>query len=208
MIGDMVASLPQILTRIPALLIALVGHELGHGWVAYLLGDDTAKRDGRLSPNPLNHIDPLGLLSMIVFRFGWAKAVPINPYAFENRRLGSLLVSLAGVGVNFVMAIILAPLLVWAIVNQAGLANFLMQLVWYNVMLGVFNLVPLPPLDGSKVLASLLPGRIEYYFYKYERYFYFVLVLAVFSGWISRIIGPVIISIIDGLISFGSWVVL
>ncbi|MDO5036909.1 MAG: site-2 protease family protein [Tissierellia bacterium] len=201
-------SLLDILTRIPALLLAVVGHELGHGWVAYLMGDSTAKRDGRLSLNPLHHIDPLGLLSMIIFRFGWAKAVPINPNAFRNRKLGILLVSLAGVGVNFLLALVFSPLLVWSLDQPGLLSDFLIQLVWYNVMLGVFNLVPLPPLDGSKVLASFLPRKWEFYFYQYERYFYFLLVLAVFSGFISGFISPLIVGIIDHLLTFGAWVVL
>ena len=99
------------LWSIPALIIAIVGHEIGHGYVSYLLGDDTAKRDGRLSINPLDHIDPVGLLFMIVFRFGWAKAVPINPRYYKNRKRGTIIVSLAGVTVNFIFALIAGTIL-------------------------------------------------------------------------------------------------
>lgn len=182
----------NLLWSIPALIIAIVGHEIGHGLMAYHLGDQTAKRDGRLSLNPLNHIDPIGLLFMVVFRFGWAKAVPIDPTYFRKRKLGMILVSLSGVGVNFLFAFIAAPL--WALSNLNGwpIEAFFANFLWYNVMLGVFNLVPLPPLDGSKVLASLLPRKLEYFFYRYEKYLYILLFLGVMTGFVSRYIGPII----------------
>ena len=193
----------DLLWSIPALVIAIVGHEVGHGLMAYFLGDETAKRDGRLSINPLDHIDPVGLLFMVVFRFGWAKAVPIDPRHFKNRKLGMILVSIAGVGVNFLFAILIAPF--WALSNKYSwsIEPFFINFLWYNVMLGVFNLVPLPPLDGSKILASLLPNKWEYYFYKYERYFYILLFFGVMSGIVSRFIGPIIESLILLIGSFG-----
>lgn len=191
-------NLLDLMWSIPALVIAIVGHEIGHGYMAYLLGDHTAKHDGRLSINPLNHIDPVGLLFMVFFRFGWAKAVPINPVYFKNRKKGMILVSLAGVGVNFLFALIAGPL--WALFHLNGwsLEPFFLHFLWYNVMLGVFNLIPLPPLDGSKLLASLLPTRWEMEFYRYERYLYFLLFFAVVSGLITRVIGP----LVEGLVLF------
>ncbi len=191
-------NLTNIITTAIALIIAVVSHEIGHGYMAYLLGDETAKNDGRLSLNPLNHIDPVGLLSMIIFRIGWAKAVPINPMYFKHRKRDTILVSLAGITVNFILAMISAILLVLASTRQWPIVDLLIQILWYNTMLGVFNLMPLPPLDGSKVVASLLPVNLEMKFYRYERYLYFLLVIAVFSGAMYRVMSPMI----QGLLSF------
>lgn len=191
-----------------SLLIAIICHEVAHGYAAYVLGDDTAKSDGRLSFNPLNHIDPVGLMAMVIFRFGWAKAVPINPYKFKNRKRDTIIVSLAGVTANFLLAILFGVIYVGLFINNKGISEFFMVSMWYNVMLGVFNLVPIPPLDGSKVLASLLPERIEYLFYKYERYLYILLVIGVFTGSVSKVISPIIFKIINLIIGFASGIFL
>ncbi|MDO5040768.1 MAG: site-2 protease family protein, partial [Peptoniphilus sp.] len=165
--------------------------------------DDTAKTDGRLSFNPLHHIDPIGLISMIIFRFGWAKAVPINPYKFKNRKRDTLIVSLAGVTVNFLLGFISALIFVFAYYRDLSIIELFQNIMWFNVMLGVFNLVPVPPLDGSKALISLFPDKVEYFFYKYERYLYILLVLGIFSGTISKIIGPIVTNIINQFIKIG-----
>ncbi|NLN15048.1 MAG: site-2 protease family protein [Tissierellia bacterium] len=180
------------LYKLPGLLLAIVIHELAHGYSAYLLGDNTAKNQGRLSLNPLKHIDPVGFLSLLIFKFGWAKPVPINPFYFKNRKGGTLIVSLAGPLANFILAFIISLILKFNLVKSYIVAQILLIALLYNIGLGVFNLLPFPPLDGSKIVASLLPRKLEYYFYKYERYFYIILVLLIFSNAIGRIINPII----------------
>lgn len=182
----------EYLINLPGILIAIVCHEFAHGFMAYVLGDNTAKNSGRLTLNPIKHIDPVGFICMLIFRFGWAKPVPINPNNFKNRKRDTFLVSIAGIGTNFIIAILIAIILVYFPISNIYLHNILLVTMMYNIMLGVFNILPFPPLDGSKMLASLLPSKIEYYFYKYERYFYFILILFIATNWISRIISPII----------------
>ena len=180
------------LISLPGLLIAIVFHEFAHGYSAYLLGDPTAKNAGRLTLNPIKHIDPIGFLFMLVFRFGWAKGVPINPKYFKNRKRDTIIVSLAGVFTNFTLALLIGSIIVYLPIKNEVIVEMLVITLWYNIMLGVFNLLPFPPLDGSKVIASLLPTKYEYYFYKYERYFYLVLILLIATNYIQRIIGPLV----------------
>lgn len=183
------------LLNLPGILIAIVFHELAHGLVAYWLGDNTAKDAGRLTLNPIKHIDPVGLLCMFIFRFGWAKPVPINPNNFKNRKRDTILVSVAGVITNFIIAIIslgVIRLLYISSNNNSILYNIIIATFLFNIILGLFNLLPFPPLDGSKILASLLPTKYEYYFYKYEKYLYFVLILLLISNTLDRIIEPII----------------
>ena len=182
----------DILISLPGLLIAIIFHELAHGYTAYLLGDNTAKQSGRLSLNPIKHIDPIGFLFMLIFHFGWAKPVPINPTNFKNRKRDTFFVSIAGVVTNFIIAIIAAFVINYAPIKNQILYQVVLTTLWYNVMLGVFNLLPFPPLDGSKVVASFLPNKYEYYFYKYERYLYFILIILIATNMIDKIIGPII----------------
>ncbi len=182
----------EYIYSLPGLFVAIIFHELAHGFMAYLLGDNTAKSAGRLTLNPIKHIDPVGFLSMLIFKFGWAKPVPIDPRNFKNRKIGILLVSLAGPISNFVIALLVALLLKFNIVENSLIYELLVITLWYNIMLGVFNLLPFPPLDGSKIMASLLPIKLEFYFYKYERYFYLILIILIFTNSIDRILGPII----------------
>ncbi|MGM0395579.1 MAG: site-2 protease family protein [Bacillota bacterium] len=182
----------EYIISLPGLLVAIIFHELAHGLTAYWLGDPTAKNAGRLTLNPIKHIDPVGFLFMLIFRFGWAKAVPINPRYFKNRKRDTLLVSLAGVTTNFIIAIITGAILVHAPIGNEIVVQMLVITLWYNIMLGVFNLMPFPPLDGSKVVASLLPEKMEFFFYKNERYFYLILILLIATGGIGRILGPLV----------------
>lgn len=180
------------LLNLPGLLIAIVLHELAHGYAAYLLGDYTAKESGRLSLNPLKHIDPIGFLFMLIFRFGWAKPVPINPRYFKKRKRDMFIVSVAGIVTNFIIALICAAIISNVPISNEIIYEIVLITMWYNIMLGVFNLLPFPPLDGSKIVASFLPTKFEYYFYKYERYFYFVLVILIMTDWIDKFMGPII----------------
>src|SRR5690606_38784212 len=125
-------------------------------------------------------------------RFGWAKGVPINPKYFKNRKRDTIIVSLAGVFTNFTLALLIGSIIVYLPIKNEVIVEMLVITLWYNIMLGVFNLLPFPPLDGSKVIASLLPTKYEYYFYKYERYFYLVLILLIATNYIQRIIGPLV----------------
>ncbi|MDO5301007.1 MAG: site-2 protease family protein [Tissierellia bacterium] len=201
-------NLADLMWSIPALLISIILHEVAHGAVSYAFGDRTAARDGRLSLNPLRHIDPVGLLFMIVFRFGWAKAVPIRPESFRHRRLGMFCVSMAGVTVNFLLAFFSYPLYLMASSRGWMLQPFFVNLLWYNVMLMVFNLLPIPPLDGSKVLASFFPWEVQEEIFRYERYSYFILVGLVVTGILSQIIGPIISVVLTGISTFWSGVLL
>lgn len=182
----------NLLFRLPGLLLAIVIHEFSHGYVAYILGDNTAKEAGRLSLNPLKHLDIIGFTFLLIFKFGWAKPVPINSSNFRNRKRDIIAVSLAGPFSNFLVAIIIGFIVSMGIFSNNILINVLVIMLWYNLMLGVFNLLPLPPLDGSKVLASLLPTKYEYLFYKYEKYLYLILIILVASNAINKILTPII----------------
>lgn len=177
---------------LPGILIAITFHELAHGYSAYLLGDSTAKNQGRLSLNPLRHIDIVGFIFLLTVGFGWAKPVPINSYNFKNRKLGTIIVSIAGPATNFMLAII--GIIIFSLTANSSelILRIVYTMIFYNVILGVFNLIPLPPLDGSKIIASLLPTKYEFMFYKYEKYLYFLLILLMISNGVEIILEPVI----------------
>lgn len=193
----------RMILSLPALLIALTFHELAHGYVSYLLGDPTAKSQGRLSLNPIAHIDPIGFASLLFFRFGWAKPVPIDPRYYKNRKLGTILVSLAGPATNFLLAIITGLFLKFSyqfeleiIYANDIISAIIGNLLIYNITLGVFNLIPIPPLDGSKILASLLPIKYEIKFYQLERYSMVLLIVMMYFGIFSKILNPLVNSAI------------
>mgnify|MGYP000868606306 FL=1 len=177
---------------IPGLFIAIIFHEVAHGYVAYRLGDPTAKREGRLTLNPLKHIDIVGFLFLLIFKFGWAKPVPINPLYFKNRKRDILLVSIAGPLTNLAIAFILAILISFIGITNGIITQMIVIAIWYNIMLGIFNLLPFPPLDGSKIVASLLPEKYEILFYKYEKYLYFILIILIVTDTVDKILGPFI----------------
>lgn len=170
------SSMGQMILRIAAVLLCLVIHEVSHGLAAYHLGDPTAKQSHRLSLNPLRHLDPFGLIMMIAVGFGWAKPVPVNPNYFKKPKEGMAVTALAGPASNFLLALLLLLLarLVYARALVTGalpetLFSFLVNTACLSVGLGLFNLVPVPPLDGSKVVAVLLPDRAYNWLMRYEQ---------------------------------------
>lgn len=191
---------PEIFLAIPALLIALTFHEAAHAWVSDRLGDPTPRMRGRLTLNPLAHIDPIGLIMLALFKFGWAKPVEVNPYNYEDRERGMALVALAGPAVNLLLGFV--SMLFWYLVVQythlAPLARLLEWLYIYNVYFAVFNLLPIPPLDGSKLLFFVLPRRVVYqYLDTLQPYSFFILILLVSTGLIGRVLGPLAVHIIN-----------
>jgi Zn-dependent protease len=165
-----------------------------HGRVAFALGDNTARDKGRLSLNPIKHLDPWGTVALLVFGFGWAKPVPVNPYMFKNPKRDMVLVSVAGPLANFVTAILVAKLfLAGAVFNTPLLGSLIDQIVFINVALGVFNLLPIPPLDGSKIVPALLPDSMQQAWWKFEQYGFVILLLLMFAlpGGLSFIRIPI-----------------
>ncbi len=173
---------------VPAALISIVFHEMCHGYAAYRLGDPTAKAEGRLSFNPLHHVDPIGLLMLILFRFGWAKPVRVDMRYFKKPKRDMALVSIAGPASNFLLAILsmlFLCVLSSASVGASWLTAFFSFLTMISMGLGIFNLIPIPPLDGSKMLGALLPDTIYYKILHYERYGVILLMAALYLGWLD-----------------------
>lgn len=187
----------RLIFLVPAALISLTVHEFAHAFVSYKLGDPTAKQMGRYTLNPFSHIDLLGFLSLILFRFGWAKPVPINPMYYKNRKLGVISVSIAGPFSNFLLAFLVSILIKYLKVNNIIIFNmpnelfvmFLNYLVMLNLVLAVFNLIPIPPLDGSKILMSVLPPKQAYFIGQLEQYSMLFIILLMFTGVLSGFIG-------------------
>jgi len=170
------------------LLYSIIAHEVAHGWVAHLFGDDTALRYGRLTLNPVPHIDPIGALLLLFVGFGWAKPVPVNYYAFRNRS-GLLCVALAGCAANILIAAVAMFLMQFKAVSlNPGLSLILPDLIMINIMLGSLNLIPIPPLDGSKVLMSFLPFRAQEKLAMIEPYGFFILIILVITGVLRPVI--------------------
>ena len=181
----------------PATLLAISAHEFAHGLVSYWLGDPTPKRDGRLSLNPLHHLDLVGTICMLVFRFGWAKPVKVNPKYYKNPKQGMALTALAGPVMNLILAFLFLGIFVGLFHvtegSTEGILGYLMLLAQYtaimNIGLGVFNLIPIPPLDGSKVLGIFLPQRTYFQLMRYERYGGLLMIVLLYTGVLSRPLG-------------------
>lgn len=182
-----------------AVLFAISIHEFSHGYVAYLLGDPTPKYQGRLTLNPFAHMDLLGMLMFIVFRFGWAKPVMVNPYKLKGGpRKGMLLVALAGPLANLAVAWVCLvifqhwPHALFPFNVTVAAVSFLQINVIYNLSLAAFNLIPIPPLDGSKILYGLLPKTFDRYVIRLEQYGPVILILMLVTGMAGYIFGPIV----------------
>ncbi len=177
-----------IIIAIP-LMYAVIFHELAHGWVAYRMGDPTAKSLGRLSLNPLKHLDPMGTMMLFLFGFGWAKPVPVNLNLLRDKRMGMILVSAAGIITNMLLAF--SALFLYRLLSPSP-SGIGAQLLYYfariNLILAAFNLIPLPPLDGSKILMGFAPPSVQKYLFRLERYGLLIIILLLYLGVLEPII--------------------
>lgn len=200
------AGLLSALFSAVAALICLTVHELSHGLAAYRLGDPTAKNAGRLTLNPIRHIDPLGLLLMITAHVGWAKPVPVDMRQFKRPKRDMALTALAGPASNFILAwlFLLVSGLLWYALPftaqwQRYLLQFFLQAAMLSVGLGVFNLFPVPPLDGSRVLFAFFPDKVYYAVMRYERYIMLAVLALVWLGALDKPLSYLIVHILKGL---------
>ena len=201
-----------LLISAPGVLIAITFHEFAHGYAAYKLGDDTAKNQGRLSLNPFAHLDPIGTLMLLVAGFGWGKPVEVNPRNYTRKismEKGEAIVSLAGPLMNFILAIIFTLIYcaIYKFASTAFIISTIGQIILLlisstisiNIGLGVFNLIPLPPLDGSKILMHFLPYNAKTWFENNTQLFYVIFIVLWITNLISYIISPVIGVVSNGI---------
>ena len=212
-----ISTLIGFLYAIPCVLLALTVHETAHGWVAYKLGDPTARNLGRLTLNPLKHLDPLGTLCMLFFHFGWARPVPINSRHFKKPRRDMALTALAGPVSNILMGFV--GILLYCIMARIFIANpagsefaYRLQLSTLelfrtffslNISLAVFNFLPIPPLDGSRIFLVFLPAKLYFGIMQYERYIQFGLLICLYLGFLDGILS----FLVNGLSSVMFWLV-
>ena len=208
--GNYQQAIIFILSGVFVVFVCSPIHELSHGWVAYKLGDNTAKREGRLTFNPIAHIDLIGMLMILILGFGYAKPVPVNMNNFKKPKSGMALTALAGPASNIVLAFISVFVYYALPSRESGLFFYLETFFLYstiiNLSLAAFNLLPIPPLDGSKIMAGILPERVYYKYMQYERYAMIGLFVLILTGVLDKVLNVIIallfrfISIIPNLI--------
>lgn len=203
----------DLLFVIPCVLFALTVHEVSHGYMAYRLGDPTARNMGRLTLNPLKHLDPVGALCMVLFHFGWARPVPINTRYFKNPRRDTALSAAAGPISNFIMAFLglLVQAILYALfVRHPAETQFAYNLQYaaltlfsyfhiLNLSLGIFNLIPVPPLDGSRIFLTFLPAKYYFGIMQYERYIQLGLMLLLWLGFLDRPLSAIVSAVSNGM---------
>lgn len=182
-------NLSYILVSFVGIAVAISVHEFGHAFAAHLLGDDTAKMQGRMTLDPAKHIDPIGLITLLVFHFGWAKPVPVNPNNFRNYKLGNVLVSLAGAIGNILAAIVCVFIMKSA--KLEAIQTISNVTLIYNVGFAAFNLLPIPPLDGWGIISTFIPYKYNDLVYKYEAYSYPILLILLVTGVYGIIVSPI-----------------
>ena len=213
-------TLIQFLFVVPCVLIALTFHDFAHGYMAYKLGDPTAKNFGRLTLNPLKHLDPIGTICMIFFHFGWAKPVPINSRYFKKPRRDMALTAAAGPIMNFILAffgVLVCRILTKIFVAFPAQSDFVYYIQYaaltlfsyfhmLNLSLGVFNLIPIPPLDGSRIFYIFLPPKWYFGVMKYEKYIQLALLVLLWTGLLSRPLSAAVSWISGGMQWLVSWI--
>ena len=205
---DIVGSIQTIVVMAVPFLLAITCHEVAHGYVAYLLGDPTAKSQGRLTLNPLKHLDPLGVVAFVIARIGWAKPVPVDARYFKNPRRDMMYVAVAGPAVNFALAVVFAFLYRWMVAyamqdvegSNASMIippviSMLEAGVVVNLILGVFNLLPIPPLDGSNILAGLLPPKTANSYMRFSKYGFVLIILLAVTGILGYVLWPPVMAL-------------
>lgn len=198
----------DLIVGLPGIVIAMVIHEFSHARVAYALGDYTPKMQGRLTLNPAAHVDPIGLLMLFLVHFGWAKPVQINPMNFSNPRRDDILVSLAGPASNLITAFVFTIMLVFMVKldlpMSEGLLVVFQMIIIYNINFAIFNMLPIPPLDGSHILRNLLPYELARGYEQLERYSFIFLIIILMTPVLSYIFVPLqrfIFGIFQGVVN-------